>query len=193
MDELDLTENERTMLEMLLMLPSPNPAKIAPDADPGGHQRTKVRAFWHAMSEHLHPTHDMAGHENNPAHHAGAMIEQRVEGLARLQEDGETDRRKIGMTTGSLATCASTIFGDLSPRQEIALSEVMPGPRPMPGWVRLWADRLNRTALQVHLDVRSELILHDAPEGGLVAYLDRVWGHPRRMGEGLQSDFFPIH
>lgn len=193
MIELELTDHERTMLELLLVLPSPNPVMIAPDADPGGHQRTKVRAFWHAMSERLHPTHDMAGHQNNPAAHAGAMIEQHVEGLARLQAEGEVDRRKIGTVTGALATHAIAIFGDLSPRQENALAETLPGPRPTPGWARLWSDRLCRTALQVHLDVRSELIAYDTPKGGLVEHLDRAWGRPRRQSAGLQSDFFPIH
>jgi len=190
MAKMTLTPNEQALVELLLMLPSPNPATVCPQADPGGHVRTRVRSFWHVMSEHLHASYDMAGHERNPAHHAGAIIESCVSSLACLAErEEEPDRFMIAATTGRLASRVMDIFGDLSPRQEQALAEEMGGVRPSVGRARMWLDRLLREAFEVHMQMFSLAREWDMPEGGLVELLDQRWGRPRKM----ESDFFPIH
>lgn len=190
MSKLELTRAEETMVELLLMLPAPDPEMIHPQGDPGGYVRTRVRHFWHVMSEHLHATHDMAGHQRNPAHHAGAIIEGCVSSLAQLAERDQTpDRFTIAVATGRMAGQAMDIFGALTPRQEQALAEELGGVRPSMGRARMWTEHLLREAFEVHAQTLSLARARDLPEGGLVEALDRKWGRPR----GMESDFFPIH
>lgn len=171
LETLELTPNERKMLRLLTMLPSPH-RRQGDDVDV-----QLARTFWNTMSEHLGTVRGAEDQILTPAVHAGALVEEGLIGLrAGLEAEGASPLSKRWLSARWLAHRLFDIFGELSDRQFVALGEAL-----SPSWARTpsglaqeWLRQLREAALTVivetvpiELDAKNE-----------VDFLDRAWGCP---------------
>lgn len=176
---LELTPNERKMLRLLTMLPSPD-RRQGDDVDV-----QLARTFWNTMSEHLGTVRGAEDQILTPAVHAGSLIEEGLISLrAGLEAEGASPLSQRWISTRWLAHRLFDIFGELSDRQFVALGEAL-----SPSWARTpsglayeWLRQLREAALNVivetvpiELDAKNE-----------VDFLDKAWGRPSR-----EVRFFP--
>lgn len=169
----ELIPNERKMLRLLTMLPSPH-TRQGDDVDV-----QLARTFWNTMSEHLGTVRGTEDQILTPAVHAGALIEEGLISLrAGMEAEGTSSLSKRWLSIRRLAHRLFDIFGELSDRQFVALGEVL-----SPSWARTpsglaheWLRQLREAALNVIVDtVPIEL---DAKNE--VDFLDKAWGYPSR-------------